>query len=54
MSKRKKLFSVETSDKKINMNVDNASFNHFKTLTPLKQKRVLDLMTLKLFQLINE
>jgi len=54
MPKRKKLFSVETNDKKINMNVDDASFNHFKTLTPLEQKRVLDLMTLKLFQLINE
>ena len=26
MPKRKKLFSVETSDKKINMNVDDASF----------------------------
>ena len=54
MPKRKKLFSVETNDKKIDMNVDDASFNHFKTLTPLEQKRVLDLMTLKLFQLINE
>ena len=54
MSKRKKLFSVETSDKKINMNVDDASFNHFKTLTPLEQKGVLNLMTLKLLQLINE
>ena len=54
MPKRKKLFSVETNDKKINMNVDDASFEHFKTLTPLEQKRVLDLMTLKLFQLINE
>ncbi len=36
------------------MNVDDASFNHFKALTPLEQKRVLNLMTLKLFQLINE
>ena len=55
MPKRKNLlFSVETNDKKINMNVDDASFNHFKTLTPLEQKRVLNLMTLKLFQLINE
>jgi hypothetical protein len=54
MPKRKKLFSVETNDKKINMNVDDASFEHFKTLTPLEQKRVLNLMTLKLFQLINE
>ena len=30
MPKRKKLFSVETNDKKINMNVDDASFEHLK------------------------
>ena len=55
MPKRKNLlFSVETNDKKINMNVDDASFNHFKTLTPLEQKRIQDLMTLKLLQQINE
>ncbi len=54
MTKRKKLFSVETNDQKINMNVDDTSFEHFKTLTPLEQKRVLNLMTLKLLQLMNE
>ena len=54
MPKRKKLFSVETNDKKINMNVDDASFNHFKTLTPLEQKGVLNLMILELIQLMNE
>jgi hypothetical protein len=54
MPKRKKLFSVETNDKKINMNVDDASFEHFKTLTPLEQKRVLNLMILELIQLTNE
>ena len=54
MPKQKRLFSVETNDQKINMNVDDTSFEHFKTLTPLEQKRVLNLMTLKLFQLINE
>ncbi len=36
------------------MNVDDASFNHFKTLTPLEQKGVLNLMTHKSLQLINE
>ncbi len=54
MPKRKKLFSVETNDQKINMNVDDASFNHLKTLTPLELKGVLNLMTFKLLQLINE
>ncbi len=36
------------------MKVDEVLYNHFKTLTPLEQKRVLNLMTLKLLQLINE
>ena len=54
MTKQKKLFSVEDNDKQIEMNVDDASFNHFKTLSPLEQKRILNLMTLKLLQLINE
>jgi len=39
MTKQKKLFSVETNDQKINMNVDDTSFNHFKTLSPLEQKK---------------
>ncbi len=54
MTKQKKLFSVEDNDKKMDMNVDDALFNHFKTLSPLEQKRILNLMTLKLLQLINE
>ena len=54
MTKQKKLFSVEDNDKQIDMNVDDALFNHFKTLSPLEQKRILNLMTLKLLQLINE
>ena len=52
MPKRKKLFPVETNDKKIN--TDDASFERFKTLTPLEQKRVLNLMILDLIQLMNE
>ena len=54
MPKQKKLFTVKNNDKNIDMNVDDTLFEHFKTLTPLEQKRVLNLMTLKLFQLINE
>jgi len=54
MTKRKKLFSVETNDQKINMNVDEALYKHFQSLTPLEQKRIQDLMTLKLLQQINE
>jgi predicted choloylglycine hydrolase len=54
MPKRRKLFSVKNNDKNIDMNVDEALYNHFQSLTPLEQKRIQDLMTLKLFQEINE
>ena len=50
MPKQKKLFTVKTKNNDINMNVDEALFNHFQTLTPLQQKAVQDLMTLKLLQ----
>ena len=54
MTKQKKLFSIKNNETNIDMNVGKASFNHFKTLTPLQQKAVLDLMTLRLLQLIKE
>ena len=54
MPKQKKLFSVKNNDTNIDMNVDEALYKHFQSLTPLEQNRVLNLMTLKLFQLINE
>ena len=51
MPKQKKLFSVKNNDKNIDMNVYEALYKHFQTLTPLQQKAVQDLMTLKLLQL---
>jgi len=54
MPKQKKLFTVKNNDKKIDMNVDEALFKHFQSLSPLQQKAVQDLMTLKLLQQINE
>jgi hypothetical protein len=36
------------------MNVDEALHNHFQTLTPLQQKAIQDLMTLKLLQQNNQ
>ena len=54
MTKQKTLFTAENNDANIDMNVDEALFNHFKRLTPLEQKAVLNLMTLKLLQLINK
>ena len=50
MPKQKKLFSVKNNDKNIDMNVDESLYKHFQSLTPLQQKAVQDLMTLKLLQ----
>ena len=54
MPKQMKLFSVKNNDKNIDMNVDEVLYKHFQSLTPLEQKRIQDLMTLKLLQQINE
>ncbi len=37
----------------MNMNVDEYSYTHFKSLTPAQQKSIQDLMTLKLLQDFN-
>ena len=50
MTKQKKLFTMKNNNQKINMNVDESLYNHFQTLSPLQQKAVQDLMTLKLLQ----
>ncbi len=34
----------------MNMNVDEQLFKHFESLTPIQQKRIHDLMTLKMLQ----
>ena len=54
MTKQKKLFTVQNKNKNIDMNVDEALYNHFQSLSPLQQKAVQDLMTLKLLQQINQ
>ena len=54
MPKQKKLFTVKTNDKNIDMNVDTALYKHFQSLSPLEQKRIQDLMTLKLLQQNNQ
>ena len=50
MTKKKTLFSIKNKQNKINMDVDESLYNHFQTLSPLQQKAVQDLMTLKLLQ----
>ena len=54
MTKQKKLFTMKNNKQKINMNVDEALYNHFQTLSPLEQKAVMDLMILKMHQDLNE
>ena len=54
MTKKKTLFSIKNKQNKINMYVDESLYNHFQTLTPLQQKAVQDLMTLKLLQQNNQ
>ena len=54
MTKQKKLFTFENNDVNIDMNVDEALYNHFQSLSPLEKKRIHDLMTLNLLQQMNE
>ncbi len=51
---QKTLFSFETNNKIIDMNVDESLYHHFQTLSPLHQKAMQDLMTLKLLQEMND
>ena len=50
MIKKRTLFSIQQNENQINMDVDESLYNHFQTLTPLKQKAVQDLMMLKYLQ----
>ena len=54
MTKQKKLFTFENNDVHIDMNVDEALYNHFQSLSPLEKKRIQDLMTLKLLEQMCE
>ena len=54
MTKKKTLFSIKNKQNKIDMDVDESLYNHFQTLSPLQQKAVQDLMTLKLLQQNNQ
>ena len=53
MTKQKKLFTIKNKDNKMNMNVDETLYNHFQSLSPIQQKRIQDLMTLKMLQETN-
>ncbi len=54
MPKQKKLFSVKNNDQNLDMNVDEALYKHFQSLSPIQQKRIQDLMTLKLLEQIYQ
>ena len=51
--KQKNLFSIKNKNNQINMNVDEQLYNHFQSLSPIQQKRIQDLMTLKMLQETN-
>ncbi len=53
MPKQKKRFSIQNKDNQMNMNVDKTLYNHFQSLTPAQQKRIQDLMALKMLQETN-
>ena len=52
MVKTKKyvLFSYESNDKIINMEVNKQIYEHFQTLNPLQQKAMQDMMTLQMLK----
>jgi hypothetical protein len=53
-NKHKKLFTVKSNNKQINMEVNESNYNHFQSLSPMQQKAVQDLMTLKFLQEMND
>ena len=53
MTKQKKLFSIKNNENNVDMNVDETLYNHFQSLSPIQQKRIQDLMTLKMLEESN-
>ncbi len=45
-----KLFTLKGNKKQINMEVNESNYKHFQSLSPMQQKAVQDLMTLKFLQ----
>ena len=41
---------LKTNQNKINMGVNELNYNHFQSLSPMHQKAVQDLMTMKFLQ----
>ena len=54
MTKQKKLFTIKNKDNKMNMNVDETLYNHFQSVSPIQQKRIQNLMTLKMLNETNK
>jgi len=50
----KKLFTLQGNKKQINMEVTESNYKHFQSLSPMQQKAVQDLMTLKFLQEMYE
>ena len=49
-TKKKSIFSLETDESEIEMCVNKSNYNHFQSLSPMQQKAIQDLMTMKFLQ----
>ena len=47
MPKKYTIFSIETKDSIVNMEVDKSLYNHYQILSPIQKKAMQDLMTLQ-------
>ena len=50
MPKKYTIFSIETKDSIVNMEVDKSLYNHYQILSPIQKKAMQDLMTLQLLK----
>jgi hypothetical protein len=53
-NKHKKLSTLKSNNKQINMEVNESNYNHFQSFSPMQQKAVQDLMTSKFLQEMYE
>ncbi len=54
MPKQKMLFTIQNKHTQMNMNVDEALYNHFQSLTPELQKTMKYLMISKILEEFND
>ena len=50
MPKKYILFSIETNNEVINMEIDKQYYKHFQTMNSLQQQKIKDLITMQFLQ----